>query len=141
MRIGHDLEKARREKTQKGKGGLRIAGSFTVAALMLGVAACSEETPAAADGPAAAAPAASAELVQVENLEPVTTAYIVANPTNVYNNHFVYDTTVVGEVDRGTTVEVLGKVPGYEWLLLGQNGEPWGYVPISMLSPADLYVP
>ena len=71
----------------------------------------------------------------------MTTEYIVANPTNVFNNHFVYDTEVVGEVDRGETVEVVGKVPGYEWLLIAQNGEPLGYVPISMLSPADLYVP
>ncbi|MCZ6774773.1 MAG: hypothetical protein O7G83_22690 [Proteobacteria bacterium] len=48
---------------------------------------------------------------------------------------------MVGEVDRGETVEVLGKVPGYEWLLIGRGGAPLGYVPISMLSPADLYVP
>jgi hypothetical protein len=69
------------------------------------------------------------------------TEYIVANPTNVFNNHFVYDTEVVGFVDRGETVEVLGKVTGYEWLLIGEGGEPFGYVPISMLSPADLYLP
>lgn len=143
MRIGHDHQRAWRGSAGKGVSGKRIAGAFTVAALMFGVAACGQDTPPA-DGPAAAdmpAAAGGADLVQVEGMEPVTTQYIVANPTNVYNNHFVYDTVVVGEVDRGTTVEVLGKVPGYEWLLIGQNGAPWGYVPISMLSPADLYVP
>jgi hypothetical protein len=136
MRIGHDRSEAR-----TGAGALRIAGAFAVATLLLGVAACSQETPPA-DTAAGGAPAAgSAELVQVDGLEDVTTEYIVANPTNVYNNHFVYDTEVVGFVDRGETVEVVGKVPGYEWLLIAQNGEPLGYVPISMLSPADLYVP
>ncbi len=135
MRIGHDRTEAR-----TGSSGLRIAGAFAVAALLVGAAACSQDTPPA-DTPDAAEPAGTAELVQVENLEDVTTQYIVANPTNVFNNHFVYDTEVVGEVDRGETVEVVGKVPGYEWLLIAQNGEPLGYVPISMLSPADLYVP
>ena len=127
MKIGHDR---------------KFLGAAAAATLMLGLAACGQDAPPAGEDPAAEAPAAGgAELVQVENLEPVTTEYIVANPTNVYNNHFVYDTTVVGEIERGETVEVLGKVPGYEWLLIGQGGEPFGYVPISMLSPADLYVP
>ena len=135
MRIGHDRKEAR-----IGASGLRIAGTIAVATLLLGVAACSQDTPPA-DTAAEGAPAGSAELVQVEGLEDVTTEYIVANPTNVFNNHFVYDTEVVGFVDRGETVEVVGKVPGYEWLLIAQGGEPLGYVPISMLSPADLYVP
>ena len=135
MRIGHDRTEAR-----TGASGLRIAGAFAVATLLLGVAACGQDTPPA-DTAGDAAPAGTAELVQVEGLENVTTEYIVANPTNVFNNHFVYDTEVVGYVDRGETVEVIGKVPGYEWLLIAENGEPLGYVPISMLSPADLYVP
>jgi predicted small lipoprotein YifL len=135
MRIGHDRTEAR-----AGSSGLRVAGAFAVAALLLGVAACGQETPPA-DSPAEADAAGTAELVQVEGLEQVTTEYIVANPTNVFNNHFVYDTEVVGEVERGETVEVIGKVPGYEWLLIARDGEPLGYVPISMLSPADLYVP
>jgi hypothetical protein len=135
MRIGLGREGTWRDRARNG------VGALTVAALVLGLASCNQEAPTAADEPAAPAAASGTALVEVENLEPVTTEYIVANPTNVYNNHFVYDTTVVGEVDRGTTVEVLGKVPGYEWLLIGRNGEPWGYVPISMLSPADLYIP
>ena len=135
MRIGHDRTEAR-----VGASGLRIAGAFAVATLLLGAAACSQDTPPA-DTAGGGAPAGSAELVQVEGLEDVTTEYIVANPTNVFNNHFVYDTEVVGYVDRGETVEVVGKVPGYEWLLIARDGQPLGYVPISMLSPADLYVP
>jgi len=117
---------------------MKTVHALAIAALLISAAACNPSTPA---DPAAEAPAASAELVVVENLEPVTTTYIVANPTNVYSNHFVYDTTVVGELERGTTVEVVGKVPGYEWVQIAQNGTPLGYVPISMLSPSDLYVP
>ncbi len=135
MRMCHD-----RNEAKTGSSGLRIAGAFAVATLLVGAAACSQDTPPA-DTPAAAEPAGAAGFVQAENLEDVMTQYIVANSTNVFNNHFVYDTEVVGEVDRGETVEVVGKVPGYEWLLIAQNGEPLGYVPISMLSPADLYVP
>jgi hypothetical protein len=69
------------------------------------------------------------------------TQYIVANPTNIYNNHFIYGSTVVGELARGTRVEALAKVQGYEWVLVGRNGQGIGYVPISMLSPAHLYIP
>jgi hypothetical protein len=122
--------------------GSRIASVLAVAGLLFGAAACGQNAGGGGgEEPAAEAPAGGAALVTVDNLEAVTTQYIVANPTNVYNNHFVYDTEVVGEVNRGDMVEVLGKVPGYEWVLLGQGGEPFGYVPISMLSPADLYVP
>ena len=77
MRMGHD-----RTEAKTGSSGLRVAGAFAVAALLIGAAACSQETPMA-DAPAAAGAAATAELVQVENLEPVTTQYIVANPTTI----------------------------------------------------------
>ena len=133
MKTVHD-----RNETTKRMSGLRVAGAVAIAALLIGTAACNQNPPA--ETPAEPA-AASAELVVVENLEPVTTTYIVANPTNVYNNHFVYDTTVVGELERGATVEVVGKVPGYEWVQIAQGGTPLGYVPISMLSPSDLYIP
>jgi len=104
------------------------AAALAAAAVLFGAAACGQQ-------------GQQIEIVQVENLEPVTTQYIVANPTNVYNNHFVYDTQVAGRLERGETVEVVGKVPGYEWLLVSRNGEQLGYVPVSMLSPADLYIP
>ena len=109
-----------------------LVGALGIAAGTMGLAAC-------ASNAGAAAPAAA--VTPVANLERVTTQYIVANPTNIYSNHFVYGTTVVGELARGTRVEALGKVPGYEWIQVGRNGQPVGYVPISMLSPANLYVP
>jgi hypothetical protein len=114
-------------------GNLRHAALVGVLASVLGAAGL-----AACAGDAGAAAAA---ITPVAKLDPVTTQYIVANPTNIYSNHFVYGTTVVGELARGARVEALGKVPGYEWIQVGRNGQPVGYVPISMLSPANLYVP
>jgi hypothetical protein len=38
-------------------------------------------------------------------------------------------------------VEVLAKVKGWEWTLIGKAGTGIRYVSISMLSPADKYVP
>jgi len=51
------------------------------------------------------------------------------------------DTNVTGQLKRGDHVEVLAKVKGWEWALVGKDGTGIGYVTISMLSPADKYVP
>ena len=69
------------------------------------------------------------------------TTYIVANGTNIYSDHALYETKVMGELKRGDRVEVLAKVKGWEWVLIGKDGIGIGYVSISMLSPADKYVP
>lgn len=76
-----------------------------------------------------------------EGYEEPATTYIVANGTNVYAGHSLYDTNVTGELKRGDHVDVLAKVKGWEWVLVGKGGTGIGYVPISMLSPADKYVP
>ncbi len=73
--------------------------------------------------------------------ETPATDYIVANSTNVYSDRWFYDTKVMGELKRGEPVDVLAKVKGWEWVLVGKDGTGIGYVPISMLSPADKYVP
>jgi hypothetical protein len=73
--------------------------------------------------------------------ETPATNYIVANSTNVYSDRWFYDTKVMGELERGEPVDVLAKVKGWEWVLVGKDGTGIGYVPISMLSPADKYVP
>jgi uncharacterized protein YgiM (DUF1202 family) len=77
----------------------------------------------------------------VEGYETPATTYIVANSTNVYSGHSFYDTKVTGELKRGDHVDVLAKVKGWEWVLVGKDGTGIGYVTISMLSPADKYVP
>jgi hypothetical protein len=76
-----------------------------------------------------------------EGYEPVATQYIVANPVRIRSTHFMYGGNVLGELKRGERVEALAKVKGYEWIVVGRNGEGIGYVPISMLAPADKYVP
>jgi uncharacterized protein YgiM (DUF1202 family) len=73
--------------------------------------------------------------------EAPATTYIVANSTNIYSGHTFVDTKVTGEFKRGDRVEVLAKVKGWEWALIGKDGTGVGYVSISMLSPADKYVP
>jgi hypothetical protein len=112
------------------------------------VAAAQQPAPAPAPAappppppPTIPAPPMAANVTRAAAYNAVTTQYVVANPTNIYNNHFVYGATVVGELARGARVEALAKVAGYEWVLVGRNGQGIGYVPISMLSPANLYVP
>jgi hypothetical protein len=76
-----------------------------------------------------------------EGYETPMAPYIVANSTNIYSGHKFYDTKVTGELKRGDHVDVLAKVKGWEWVLVGKDGTGIGYVSISMLSPADKYVP
>jgi hypothetical protein len=80
-------------------------------------------------------------VVKAPAYEAPATNYIVANSTNVYSDRWLYDTKVMGELKRGEPVEVLAKVEGWDWVLVGKDGIGIGYVPISMLSPADKYVP
>jgi hypothetical protein len=76
-----------------------------------------------------------------EGYEAPATKYIVANPTDVYSDHFIYGGKVLGQLKRGEAVDALAKVKGYDWVLVGKNGVGIGYVPISLLAPADLYRP
>jgi uncharacterized protein YgiM (DUF1202 family) len=80
-------------------------------------------------------------VVKAPAYETPATNYIVANSTNVYSDHSFFDTKVMGELKRGERVDVLAKVKGWEWVLVGKDGTGIGYVSISMLSPADKYVP
>jgi len=80
-------------------------------------------------------------VVKAPGYETPATTYIVANPTSVYSDHSFYGTNVTGEFKRGEHVDVLAKVKGWDWVLLGKDGAGIGYVSISMLSPADKYVP
>ncbi len=72
---------------------------------------------------------------------PPASNYVVANSTNIFSDHAFYGNTVTGELKRGDKPEVLAKVKGWEWMLIGKQGTGIGYVATSMLSPADKYVP
>jgi len=80
-------------------------------------------------------------VVKAAGYEAPATTYIVANSANIYSDHSLVDTKVTGELKRGDRVEVIAKVKGWEWALVGKGGTGIGYVSISMLSPADKYVP
>jgi len=73
--------------------------------------------------------------------EAPATTYIVAISTNIYSEHSLVGDKVTGALKRGDRVEVLAKVKGWDWALVGKDGTGIGYVSISMLSPADKYVP
>lgn len=81
------------------------------------------------------------DVTMAAGYETPTTSYIVANGTRIFANHFYYGSKVTGELQRGERVDGVAKVKGYEWLLVGKNGTGIGYVPISMLAPADKYIP
>jgi hypothetical protein len=71
---------------------------------------------------------------------PPAKGYIVANSTNIFSDHAVYGTDVTGQLKLGEKVEVLAKVTGWDWILVGKEGTGVGYAPISMLAPEDKYV-
>jgi hypothetical protein len=80
-------------------------------------------------------------VVKAPGYETPATTYIVANGTNIYSDHSFAGTQVTGELKRGDHAEVLAKVKGWDWVLVGKDGTGIGYVSISMLSPADKYIP
>ena len=80
-------------------------------------------------------------VVKAPGYETPPATYIVANPTSVFSDHYFYGTKVTGDLKRGEHVDALAKVKGYDWILVGKDGTGIGYVSISMLSPADKYVP
>jgi uncharacterized protein YgiM (DUF1202 family) len=104
------------------------------------VTALSANAGASAVDISADSPKLAPGVAQAAGYEAPATAYIVANSTNVYSGPSLVDTKVTGELKRGDRVDVLAKVKGWEWVLVGKDGTGIGYVSISMLSPADKYV-
>lgn len=95
----------------------------------------------AADIPADSLKLAPGVVRAMEGYESPPTTYIDANPTDIYSDHYFYNTKPTGALKRGEKVDVLAKVKGWDWVLVGKNGTGVGYVAISMLSPSDKYIP
>jgi len=133
------VERERREQMRKFLDWLRfgsvavLSAGLTVAALTA-IAHASEVSPDTLKFGAGVIKAA-------EGFETPATAYIVANPTSVFSDHSYFGTKVMGELKRGDRVQALAKVKGYDWVRGGSNGTGIGYVPVSMLAPADQYHP
>jgi len=72
-----------------------------------------------------------------EGYEAVAAKYVAAKPTDIYISPFIWAGKVMGvHLNAGQPVDVLAKPKGYDWLLVGKNGQGIGYVPISVVSPA-----
>jgi len=95
----------------------------------------------ATDVPAGSIKLAPGVVKAMEGYETPPASYVDANPTDIYNDHYFYNTKVTGALKRGDKVDVLAKVKGWDWVLVGRNGAGIGYVAISMLSPSDKYIP
>jgi hypothetical protein len=90
----------------------------------------------------AAEPKLAAGVVKaVEGYEAAATKYVVANGTGIFSDHFIYGGKIMGQLKRGDAVDALAKVKGYDWILVGKGGVGIGYIPISLLAPADSYRP
>ncbi|HXJ02726.1 MAG TPA: hypothetical protein VNH44_16010 [Micropepsaceae bacterium] len=113
--------------------------AVTVASAAITVAALTAVSARAADLSADSLKFAPGVTKAAEGFETPATTYIVANPTSIFSDHSFFGTKVTGKLKRGEHVDALAKVKGYDWVLVGKNGQGLGYVPISMLSPADQY--
>ena len=72
-----------------------------------------------------------------DGFEPVAGKYVAAKATDVYISPFIWAGKVIGlHLTQGQPVEVLARVKGYDWLLIGNKGEGIGYVPIATIAPA-----
>jgi hypothetical protein len=70
--------------------------------------------------------------------EAVTGKYVTAKPTDLYISPYVWGGKVMGvHLNAGQPVEVLARAKGYDWLIVGKNGMPLGYIPQTALSAAN----
>jgi len=67
--------------------------------------------------------------------ESVSVNYTVTRATAVYISPYLWAGKVKGvEIAANEPIQVLAKVKDYDWLLVGRNGVPVGYVPLSTVS-------
>jgi hypothetical protein len=72
-----------------------------------------------------------------DGFEAVTGKYVAVKATDVYISPFIWAGKVAGlHLNAGQPVEVLAKLKGYDWLLIGDRGEGIGYVPVAALARA-----
>jgi hypothetical protein len=92
-------------------------------------------------------PALAAQTVQIKTplpgdlvaapfgYETVSGKYTAAHTTDVYISPYIWAGKVLGvEIKANQPIQVLAKVKDFNWLLVGTNGVPLGYVPLSAAS-------
>lgn len=69
--------------------------------------------------------------------EAVSGNYAAAHATDIYISPYLWAGKVLGvAIPANQPVQVLAKVKDFDWLLIGSNGTPLGYLPLSAVSPA-----
>ncbi len=112
-------------------GDARLRGFALAAALVLQIM-----------GPALAAQTVEIKLPLPGDLVPapfgyeaVSGNYAVAHTSDVYISPYLWAGKVLGvEMRANQPVQVLAKVKDYDWLLIGTNGVPLGYLPLSAVA-------
>lgn len=67
--------------------------------------------------------------------ETVSGNYAVTRTTDVYISPYLWAGKVLGvEMQANQPIQVLAKVKDFNWLLVGSNGVPLGYLPLSAVS-------
>jgi hypothetical protein len=67
--------------------------------------------------------------------EAITGLYIAAHATPVFISPYVWAGKVHdAQLQKNQPVQILAKVRDYDWLLVGVNGIPLGYVPLAAVS-------
>jgi len=67
--------------------------------------------------------------------ESVSGNYAAARATDVYISPYLWAGKVLGtEIQANQPIQVLAKVKDFNWLLVGTNGVPLGYLPLSAVS-------
>ncbi len=93
----------------------------------------------AAAGLAQAAPVLAPGIEPAPDMVPSSTRYVVANTTPLYRAPAYDPAQVTGEtLKRGEHPQILGEANMGVYLLVGRDGKGVGYVPRSLLCPADL---
>lgn len=112
-------------------GGVRLFGFALAAALVFQImgpafAAQTVEIKTPLPGDLVAAPF---------GYESVSGNYAAAHTTDVYISPYIWAGKVLGvEIPANQPIQVLAKVKDYNWLLVGRNSVPLGYVPLSAVS-------
>ncbi|HEX5279476.1 MAG TPA: hypothetical protein VFW28_05320 [Micropepsaceae bacterium] len=67
--------------------------------------------------------------------ESISGNYAAAHATDLYISPYIWAGRVLGvEIPANQPIQVLAKVKDYDWLLVGKNGVPLGYIPLSAVS-------
>ena len=72
-----------------------------------------------------------------DGFEPAAGKYVTRKATDLYISPFIWAGKVIGvHLNAGQPVDIVAKLRGYDWFLVGNKGEGIGYIPMSMVVAA-----